>query len=801
MASCSVSSGCWENNEGDRSAAWAMREPSAGFEAIQWSGMQTDDITRREALGMQELDLVPINQLENEGGASASSRFWLANGDDPQFLLEPRGGSWIEGGWYLFDTDLQMTDKPVAQPILYPDYGAGYSEAAYIPLPLRTAVAGMDPALIRFDHSVRSLRFDPTLQAGRFALERARLRRIGKWQAGRLMFSAVMSARHTWQQKRDLVCSAALAFLTKGPRGLAEYLYREVIEGRTEYTMTAGYLGWLQQFEMRLPADIDEKVATLGYKPLISIVMPTYNTPERWLRRCIQSVREQAYPYWELCIADDASSKPHVRKVLSEYMRKDPRIKVVFREANGHISEASNSALDLAEGEYVALLDHDDELHPLALFEVAKSVNAHPEWKLVFSDEDKIDESGRRSSPYFKADWNYDLLLSQNCVSHLGVYSTGLMREVGGFRKGFEGSQDHDLTLRCIERLKPDEIGHIPKVLYHWRMVEGSTSRGVSEKNYAATAGCKAIAEHLARCGTEAAVDITLQGYYRVRYPLPDPAPMVSLIIPTRDKVELLRMCVESILCNTRYENYEILVVDNQSEEEASLEYLASLESEPKVRVLRYDAAFNFSAINNFAARQARGDVLGLVNNDIEVKDGDWLREMVSHACREGVGAVGCMLYYPDDTIQHAGVLTGLHGVAGHVMVGKPRGSHGYFGRGRLVQNLSAVTAACLLVRKRVFDEVGGLDEKLRVAFNDIDFCLRMRKAGYRNVWTPHAELYHHESASRGAEDTPEKQARFRQEVDFMRDRWGDALQEDPAYSPNLTLSGYPFEMAFPPRA
>ncbi len=764
--------------------------------------MRTDDPGKTLSAGLSGVDLRPVNDLEVEGGGNASrADTWIATGDDPQFLVVPRNGSPLDGGWYLFEADIEGIDRPINEPALYPDYGYGQTEAGRIPLPVKGASGAAGSAIVRFDYPVRTLRYDPTTSPGKFVLGGVGLCRIGKGRAGMVMLSRALAMRSDWREKLKLLVSAASTLRLRGPRGLAERLYQEIIDERIGANVTSGYAGWLQKFDMQAPEDIDGRIEALERKPLISIVMPTYNTPERWLRKCMESVRRQAYPHWELCIADDASTKPHVRQVLSEYERMDRRIKVAYRKTNGHISDASNSALELAQGEYIALLDHDDELHPLALFEMAKAIGAQPQWKLIYSDEDKLDESGRRSSPYFKPDWNYDLLLSQNCVSHFGVYQTALVREVGGFRKGLEGSQDHDLTLRCVERLKPGEIGHVPKVLYHWRMVEGSTSRGAAEKNYAATAGCRAIAEHLQRSGVEASVDITMQGYYQVRYALPEPAPMVSLIIPTRDKVELLRMCIESILRKTAYENYEILVIDNQSQEQSALDYLASLEANPKVRVLKYDAPFNFSAINNFGARHARGQLLGLLNNDIEVTDGGWLREMASQACRDGVGAVGCLLYYPDDTIQHAGVLTGLHGVAGHISVGKPRGDAGYFGRGRLVQNLSAVTAACMLVRKEIFDEVGGLDEGLRVAFNDIDFCLRVRKAGYRNLWTPHAELYHHESASRGAEDTPEKIERFKGEVEFMYARWGAALSQDPAYNPNLTLSGYPFDMAFPPRS
>ncbi|RZA30093.1 MAG: glycosyltransferase, partial [Lysobacteraceae bacterium] len=626
--------------------------------------MQNENPETATMTGRTELVLLPTHHLEStDAGTGTGLRTWTATGDDPQFVLAPRDRSQIEGGWYLFEADLRPIDRPIKQPVLYPDYGAGQNEFVRIPLPIKVAAGRPAPVLVRFDHPVRSLRYDPTMSAGSFALGPVHLQRVGRWRAGSLMLSQALETCTDWRGKMQVLTFAASTLLSGGPRGLAEWLYQKVLSERVEATLTNDYASWLRQYDIPVPSDIEERLAGLPRRPLISVVMPTYNTPERWLRKCIQSVRGQAYPHWELCIADDASSKRHVRKVLAEYERLDPRIRVVYRAENGHISDASNSALALAKGEYVALLDHDDELHPMALYEVAKAVNEHPRWKLMFSDEDKMDEAGRRSSPYFKADWNYDLLLSQNCVSHLGVYDTQLMRDVGGFRKGFEGSQDHDLTLRCVERLEPAQIGHIPKVLYHWRMVEGSTARGASEKNYAATAGCRAISEHLQRSGVKADVEVTMQGYYKVRYALPEPPPLVSLIIPTRDKVELLRMCVESILAKTDYPDYEILVVDNQSSEQSALDYLDGLQSQPGVRVLRYDAPFNFSAINNFAARQARGEVLALVNNDLEINQPGWLRELTSHACREGVGAVGCLLYYPDDTIQHAGVLTGLHGV------------------------------------------------------------------------------------------------------------------------------------------
>jgi GT2 family glycosyltransferase len=380
------------------------------------------------------------------------------------------------------------------------------------------------------------------------------------------------------------------------------------------------------------------------------------------------------------------------------------------------------------------------------------------------------------------------------------VIRTALVRAVGGFRKGFEGSQDHDLILRCTERLAPGQIHHVPKVLYHWRAIEGSTALVREAKDYASAAGVRAVADHLLRTGRDAETEELPHGHYRVRWRLPQGAPKVSIIIPTRDRVELLRVCVQSIRKITQYPDYEIVIVDNQSAEPETLAYLDTLRHESGIRVLPYDAPFNYSAINNRAASQCSGALLCLLNNDIEVIRPDWLSEMVGQALRPEVGAVGAMLYYPDGTIQHAGVILGVGGVANHAFLGQPAGSPGHGARALVTQDLSAVTGACMVMRRDVYERVGGLDEQLRVAFNDIDFCLRVQQAGYRVVWTPFAELCHHESASRGNDDTPEKRQRFVNEVEFMQQRWGEELLHDPAYNPNLSLESPNFDLAFPPR-
>ncbi|MGH8189970.1 MAG: glycosyltransferase family 2 protein, partial [Rhodanobacteraceae bacterium] len=429
-------------------------------------------------------------------------------------------------------------------------------------------------------------------------------------------------------------------------------------------------------------------------------------------------------------------------------------------------------------------------------------VVADPKLSLVYSDEDKLDADGRRFDPNFKPDWNPDLLRSQNYICHLTAIRTALARDVGGFRQGFEGSQDHDLILRCSEQIDARQIGHIPEILYHWRAIEGSAAAGRGAKGYAAAAGARAVAEHLARTQTAATVVNADRppGLYRVRWPLPKPVPKISLVIPTRDRVDLLETCVESILAKSTYPDFELVVVDNQSRDTETMDYLRALRTRERVRVLGFDAPFNYSAINNWAARQCDGALLALVNNDIEVITPDWLEQMAGFAVRPDIGAVGAMLYYPDDTIQHAGVILGILGVAGHIDCGMPRGYEGHGRRALVAQNLSAVTGACLMVRRQVFDEVAGLDEQLPVSFNDIDFCLRVRTRGYRNVWTPFAELYHHESASRGRENTAEKLSRYAAEVAFMQERWGVALREDPAYNPNLSLQSHNFRLAFPPR-
>lgn len=599
-----------------------------------------------------------------------------------------------------------------------------------------------------------------------------------------------------------LLVRAVQIFKRHGLSGIRQAIHNKF--PRAHHATTANYLTWISLAEPK-PEDYSRLAQIAGIwkmKLTISVVMPTFNSNLPFLKAAIDSVKNQVYSDWELCVADDASTDPQIRQYLESEQANDARIRILFREKNGHISAASNSALTLASGQFIALLDHDDVLHPLALWHIAKSINENPDAGILYSDEDKLSQAGERCNPYFKCDFNPELMLAHNMISHLGCYRKSLIDVVGGFREDFVGSQDYDLALRIIDQIPTSQIIHIPHVLYHWRITPESTALNLNTKSYAQSAAIRAISDHISRKGLSGKVtpcpEMPHIGY-RVQFDCPTPHPKVSIIIPTRDKAKLLENCIDSILNKTSYANYEIIVMDNGSSESASFELFERL-TKHGIRVIRDESPFNYSALNNKAAKLSQGQFICLMNNDIEVITPGWLEEMVSFAAQTDVGAVGARLWYPNDTIQHAGVIVGLGGVAGHAFVNLGRGEPGYFGRAIVHQSYSAVTAACLVVRKSVFDQVDGLDESLAIAFNDVDFCLRIREAGYRNVWTPYAEMYHHESASRGTEDTPAKKARFEQECALIRTRWAEITAYDPTYSPNLALGTHHFEMAFPPR-
>lgn len=564
------------------------------------------------------------------------------------------------------------------------------------------------------------------------------------------------------------------------------------------------YLEWVRRYDTPDAAAMEvmrQQVNALKALPRVSVVMPTYNANLVWLGEAIQSVKDQLYPHWELCIADDASTDPAVRPFLEQLAAEDARIKLVFRSTNGHISAATNSALDVATGDWITFLDHDDLLPPHALFYMVRSIEANPDARMLYSDEDKLDEQGRRYDPYFKCDWNPDLFYSHNLVTHLAFYRKDLIAQTGGLRDAYAGAQDYDLVLRAIEHIEPAQIVHVPFILYHWRAHAGSTATAdLNIKPYAMLAGERALNDHFKRIGVRARAQFVGHGY-RARYKLPDVPPLVSIIIPTRNMVHLVKVCIESIKAKTRYKNYEIILMDNGSDDPAALAYFAEQAQADNFRVIRDDSPFCYSAINNLGAREARGEVLVFLNNDIEIITHEWLDELVSQACRPGIGAVGARLLYPNGMLQHAGIVLGIGGWAGHSHKGFSSLALGYVGRASLISSFSAVTGACLAVQKQHFMKVGGFDEvHLRVACNDVDLCLKFTEIGLRNIYTPFASLFHHESATRGYEDTPEKMARFQKEVRYMWSRWPALMARDPAYSPNLTLDHEDFGLAWPPR-
>ena len=761
--------------------------------------LERASLSQRRAAGEEWRDfLKPKNAVQP---SRQDPYRWRSEGDDPQFELKGVCRN-LRPGWYMIELCIRL-DGGEGKAKVFFDYGNGYSESTAVALPFRDGL--LAHRLCYLASAPQSIRFDPLEGVADFSVEHLRFspaqplfarNHMLRWLCSRHAHYKGHSIGLVW---RDLRARADARKVTAGELLYSRYNGTFFSSGPRD---SDRYAEWISKFESPelsdLPA-LELQRQSFRHQPTVSVVMPTYNTVETFLRQAIESVLAQSYPRWELCIADDASSAPHVRAVLEEYAPHEPRIKVIFRSENGHISAASNSALSLASGDYVALLDHDDELAPHALHFVVEAINDNPGAQILYSDEDKIDEFGDRSDPHFKPDWNPDLFFSQNYIAHLLVCRRELLQRIGGFREGVEGSQDHDLLLRCLPHVNSAEIAHIPRVLYHWRMVQGSTALASVEKRYATGAGIKALEDFFRARGRE---DVRVEAglvpnTYRVRYPVPDPEPLVSLLIPTRDKLEFLEPCIRSILHRTTYRNYEILILDNESAESATLDFFKRIQAEDaRVRVLPYHHLFNFSAINNYGVRQAKGELVGLVNNDIEVITPEWLTELVSHAARPEIGCVGTKLYYDDETIQHGGVMLGIGGTAGHSHKYFPRDAHGYFSRLKIVQNLSAVTAACLVVRKAVYEQVGGLEENsLCIAFNDVDFCLKLREAGYRNLWTPYAELYHHESKSRGAEDLPDNFERFNREAQFIKAKWGELLRRDPCYNRNLTLEREDFSL------
>jgi GT2 family glycosyltransferase len=591
-----------------------------------------------------------------------------------------------------------------------------------------------------------------------------------------------------------------------GMNPFVHYVKYGLAEGRV--LVKKNYAAWIEDYDRLSDKDrqvFRDAIGRFAATPLISILMPVYNTNPAHLQRAIQSVIDQLYPHWELCISDDASTKSEVRQVLDGFAGRDSRIKVHYRDKNGHIAANSNSALTLATGDYVGLLDHDDELAEQALFWFVSEIQKHPDVAILYCDEDKLDGHGRRRGALFKPDWNPAMIMAQNYVCHMTMYRHSLLERAGGFRAGFDGSQDLDLLLRCADLVDASKIRHIPRVLYHWREDPGSTASeiGLEAKPYAWDAGARAIQEHLDRRAIAATVKPIIDQYYQVEYTPPSPAPKVTVIIPTALKIEFVQRCISSVLRATTYPNVEFIVTLDRHHVQSAAQrnFIDQIRADPRVRLLIYDEQpFNYPRTNNRAVAQSDAPIICFLNDDVEVITRDWLEKLVARVLLDDVGAVGPMLYYPTDAVQHAGVILGLGGVAGHQFLNMPRGNAGYYGRGILEQDLSCVTAACMVMRREVFDSINGFDEKFAIAFNDVDLCIRIRQKGWRIIWTPAVEMYHHESASLGKHNAPKRQALFEHEVKLMRAMWGDVLDRDPFFNPNLSLATPYYTLAFPPR-
>ncbi|MBA4390030.1 MAG: hypothetical protein C0399_03735 [Syntrophus sp. (in: bacteria)] len=599
---------------------------------------------------------------------------------------------------------------------------------------------------------------------------------------------------HRWRSTFELIGKAhvvvnkmnirkSLSYIAK--YGLRNFMHR----AKENIVLDSLYQEWLQKMILKQEEIQAQRDTKFLLEPEVSIVVPVYNTRKEFLEGMIESVIAQTYPKWELCIADGCSEEAYIKEILTKYSLNDKRIKVRFLNQNKGIAGNSNEAIALSSGSYITFLDHDDLLPQHALFEAVRTINENPGADFIYSDEDKITEDGSiRVDPHFKPDWSPDTLKSYNYIAHLTVIKKDLIDEIGWFQTGYDGSQDYDLFLRATEHAR--RIVHISKILYHWRIIEGSTAFNPVEKPYTQVAGKRALEDHMNRLGIEGKVEDGLfANSYRIKYKL-NRLPLISVIIPNRDNAQELAKCIESITVRSTYRNIEIIIMENGSKDDRTFDLYRRLENINNVKIFTWNKPFNYSQINNDGVRHAKGEMLLFLNNDVEAINPDWIDNMVQHAVCEKVGCVGAKLYYKNNTVQHAGIVVGLCGIAGHPFKGFPRGSHGHKGRLNVIQNISAVTGACLMMRKNVFDEVGGFDEGYPLAFNDVDLCMKVRQHEYLIIYTPYAELYHYESKTRGLEDTTEKIRRFTMEMELFRAKWSSELKKgDPYYNSNLSLS------------
>ncbi|HIH2619403.1 TPA: glycosyltransferase [Burkholderia cenocepacia] len=724
---------------------------------------------------------------------------WISTEEAPAFDLEPEDRkATIPTGWIYIESNLvRRGARLVAR--LCVDTGAGFSDACSFILPVTRV--GRISHIVRLPRNVRSLRLEPLRGEGVVDVDFFHITSISRVEKYFRMFERVVGDIHKFRgtnqaKKYDLTWVRLVRDL--------EGAYADCANLRF-HSSPLDYASYITEFDTLHQHDIaaiERHMASFRQSPLISVLIPVGSASVDWVRSSVRSVIEQVYENWQLCVAADNSVGSELISYLKSIPAQNGKIKVTVGGTGCRSTIELNSALETATGDFSTVLYPGDLLSPHALYFVAAKLNESAGLDLIYSDEDEINESGVRGQAFFKSGWNPDLLLSHDMISHLAAYRTSLVRGVGGFRTEFEGGHDYDLALRFVRASKPSRIAHISRILYHRLQSESVTRGSIRADEDVRRAQERALAHYFADQPGTMVFPADLPGTYRVKYPIPTPAPKVSIIIPTRDGGPLLRKCIQSVLLETDYINFELIVVDNQSEGDETIAYLRGLEKSGQAKVLPYDFPFNYSSINNFAAKYASGEILCFLNDDVEAIRHDWLSEMVSHVLRPEIGVVGAKLLYPDNFIQHAGVVIGIGGFAGHVHKLYPATHPGYAGRAVLVQNFSAVTGACMVMRRSVFLDLKGFDEKnLPVAFNDVDLCLRVGEAGYRVLWTPYAVLYHYESYSRGDDQaTPEKRARFQREKEYMIARWGVGDFIDPYYNGNLTLDREDFSLANFPR-
>jgi len=695
-----------------------------------------------------------------------------------------------QGGWYYLEAAL-VQNNGSREAFIRVDLQGENEESVIIHIP--TNLRGTVREVFYLPPKVKALNWSPTAAPGFFYQSPLLLHSITSLESTLRRIHRVLFDLFRFQGRIPSTCGRLTFWKIFGN---LHHVYQCTANLRINRLRGNDYASFIALHDTFKEADVRaicEQIPKLRFFPFLSLIMSVQDPVTQHFRAALDAISEQFYPYWELLLMGDFSRNSQAQAIAKGYQERHSQIKIICVRADANVTEVINSALELAHGEFIAKIGQYDLLPPHALLYLAQEINRYPETDFIYTDDDDIDETNQRCAPRFKPDWNPDMFYSYNYINNLTIYRRDRVLDLGGYRPGFAGAEDYDLSLRFLKDIPASKIRHIPRVLYHRRILSSPSSsppaplsQSDSNERFAHQSGKLALETYFAGRGI-IVEDGPAERLYRIKHPLPAQLPLVTIIIPTRDRIDLVRKCIESIQKKTDYKKWEILLVDNQSTEMETFSFFEQIQDNSRIRLIRYEKPFNYSALNNYAVPYAQGEIIALLNNDIEVISEGWLSEMVSHAIRPGIGAAGAKLLYANDLVQHAGVILGLGGVAGHANRYLNGKDHGYCYRAVVTHNLSAVTAACLVVRKKCYQEVGGMNENLAIAFNDVDFCLKLCVAGYRNVFTPYSLLYHHESMSRGHDDTPEKHALFLREFSYMKNTWGKMLLNDPAYNKNLT--------------